>query len=504
MAESQRKIEVDIAQFPIANYNIEQVHFIGEINDICGSKKEMTCLHIEELDARVFGDIPFKARARITDFLDPELEMTIESKMPIEDFSRLLRDDNFEPRGGKVALSMEYKHPISESIDIREQIKHADLKGQVLLHQVNLHYPYRGFDLYALDGQIEFDNQTIEIDELYMDLNKNPMILDGTCYDCIPFILDEAVPFNLELDMSCSKFDFAKFYTPAKIEERITTRSSNESNQTIDRILAEGTMIINTNIDSLVYYTFLAEQVSGFAYLEDQVIQMDHVEMKLGEGDLKINGSIENIDIDQPKVGVEVYIQNLRTDTLLHAFDNFNQDKVTYKNVKGLMNADISFSSVFDKDYKVITDSLFGDLQIELQDGELKDFGPLKNLKGFLFKKRKLDDVYFDKLNTKLSIRGQDLHISRFDLNATAITLGIEGVYTFSDEDRTAILMEIPISNLFKRHIDRKELLEQKKSRGGKTILVDLYEVDKKLKFRLHKVDKKEKRRKRKLFRRKK
>ena len=500
--KAEGKIKVNIDKLEHEEYALEDLNFRADINENC-ENSNYECLNISDIRTNVFGHIPFAAKARITNFSEPELELILESKMPIEDFSELLRDDNFEPKGGEVDFSMKYKQHISD-LPFKEQIKNSDLRGKVKLYNVNLHYPYRGFDLYALDGEIIFDNKTIEVDELFMDLNKNPMILDGTCYDCIPFILNENVPFNLELDLSCSKLDFEKFYTPASIDKREGTKaedridnSAHHGNNIIDRILTDGTMVLNTNIDSLVYYSFLAEEVIGFTYLDDQVVQLDHIEMKLGEGSFQINGAISDIEINQPNVEVEVYIQNLRTDSLLKAFDNFKQDKVTHKNLKGTMDADISFKSLFDKDYKVIKESIYGELQLELENGELKEFGPLKNLKGFLFKKRKLDNVYFDKLNTKLVIKGQDLHISKFDLNATAITLGIEGVYTFSDEDRTKIVMEIPISNLFKRHIDRKELLEHRKSRGGKRILIDLYEEDKKIKYRLHKLEKKDKKKKR-------
>ncbi len=499
------KIKVNIDHLELQKYPIKQIKFTADLNDFCpNAKTDEECLYIQKIDAFVFGHIPFQVNARVSNFEEPVLDLQMNASMPIEDLSKLMYNDNFDPRGGDVDLALDYSYKVRDELSFNDQIKNADIKGIVKLNSVNLHYPYRGFDLYALDGLISFDNKTIDIEELFMDLNKNPMIIDGTCYDCIPFLLNEDVPFNLEMDLSCSHFDFAKFYTPASLakKENVVVLDSVENINTIDKILAEGRMIINANIDSLVYNKFLATEVSGYASLDDQIVELDHVEMILGEGDFEFNGSIRDLDINAPKIELEAKIANLKTDHLLYAFDNFNQDKVTNETLKGIMNAKIHFEADFDKDYKALKESIYGDLSLELMHGELIDFGPLKNLKGILFKKRRLDNVYFEKLNTKLAIRGQDVLIDRFNLNATAITLGIEGVYTFSNEDRTKILMEIPISNLFKRFIDRKELIEHKKSRGGKTILIDLYEENKKLKFRLHKVAKKNKKRRFKLFKR--
>ena len=104
---------------------------------------------------------------------------------------------------------------------------------------------------------------------------------------------------------------------------------------------------------------------------------------------------------------------------------------------------------------------------------------------GFLFKKRHLEDIFFDTLLTNLHFDGLDVKIDHFDIHSSAATIGIDGIYTFSKEDKTHIFFEVPISNLFKKHIDRKLIKKHRRKRSGLPILVEAKEEGKKLKFKL-------------------
>ena len=123
---------------------------------------------------------------------------------------------------------------------------------------------------------------------------------------------------------------------------------------------------------------------------------------------------------------------------------------------------------------------------MKVNDGELIDFAPLRELTSFLFKKRHLEDIYFDTLKTHLEFTGLDMLINQFTIHSSAATLKIDGIYTFSDEDKSHVFFEVPLSNLFKNHISAKLIRQHRSKRSGLPILVEAKEKNKKFKFKLH------------------
>jgi len=93
--------------------------------------------------------------------------------------------------------------------------------------------------------------------------------------------------------------------------------------------------------------------------------------------------------------------------------------------------------------------------------------------------------VYFDTIHTTFHVNGLDLKIDHFDIRSTAADLSVDGLYTFSEKDKTHLFIEVPIGTLFKQHIEKKMIKEHKKKRHGKPILVEAKEKDKKMEFKV-------------------
>jgi len=257
-------------------------------------------------------------------------------------------------------------------------------------------------------------------------------------------------------------------------------------NNKIDQLLTEGSISFTTAIKALKYKDFLATNLIGNIHLYRDSAILDQLTMNLASGEFGVHGTITNIAKHQPCLTVATHFTGADIQEIFQSFQNFGQKDFTHANVKGQLFADADFKMDLDDHYQVKSQSIAGDIWVKVNDGELIDFAPLRDLTSFLFKKRHLEDIYFDTLNTHLGFTGLDMLINRFTIHSSAATLKIDGLYTFSDEDKSYVFFEVPLSNLFKRHISPKLIRQHRSKRSGYPILVEAKEKGKKFKFKLH------------------
>jgi hypothetical protein len=114
-----------------------------------------------------------------------------------------------------------------------------------------------------------------------------------------------------------------------------------------------------------------------------------------------------------------------------------------------------------------------GTLDCKIANGRLKDFEPMENMSNFLFKKRDFSDVEFAELKSNFSIAGTDMDISRMEIQSSVLSLFLEGRYSFTDS--TSLSVQLPLSNLKKRHKDFKPKNIGTDSKAGPSVYLHVY-----------------------------
>jgi hypothetical protein len=97
----------------------------------------------------------------------------------------------------------------------------------------------------------------------------------------------------------------------------------------------------------------------------------------------------------------------------------------------------------------------------------------MENMSNFLFKKRDFSDVEFAELNSNFSITGTSMDISRMEIQSSVLSLFLEGRYSFTDS--TSLSVQLPLSNLKKRHKDFKPKNIGTDSKAGPSVYLHVY-----------------------------
>ena len=93
-----------------------------------------------------------------------------------------------------------------------------------------------------------------------------------------------------------------------------------------------------------------------------------------------MEGSVGNQNSSLVEVLTEAQLQGLNIDSIFYVFNNFNQNWLVDKNLKGRIHADVNTYMSFDNHLKLNKSSLIAEINTRIDNGELIDFEPMQKL----------------------------------------------------------------------------------------------------------------------------
>lgn len=160
---------------------------------------------------------------------------------------------------------------------------------------------------------------------------------------------------------------------------------------------------------------------------------------------MEISGSMKNGANYNPVI-LRTKMRNMDVPQLFAAFNNFGQDAITTKNLKGKLSADIVFNTSITNKAKMVTDASEGKINFVLEKGELNNFEPLLEIGEKAFKKQDFSQISFAELKNVLDVKGTTFIVNPMDIRSTALNFSVEGIYDY--KKGTDMSIKFPLNNL--------------------------------------------------------
>jgi hypothetical protein len=117
---------------------------------------------------------------------------------------------------------------------------------------------------------------------------------------------------------------------------------------------------------------------------------------------------------------------------LFYEMENFDQQTMTDKNLKGRLTADVQFKSQWSKDLIINSRSVKSTASIVIDNGELNNFQPIRAL-GKYIHVSDLDHIRFSTLKNTISIADRKIYIPHMDINSSALNISGNGTHDFDN-----------------------------------------------------------------------
>lgn len=417
----------------------------------------------------------------ITNLKHPVLACDLHSHFDLARLNDLSGSQTLEFQKGGCSANLFYKGPLSEN-----DSSTTSVRGSLDLDSAAVEYlPYRML-LTNGRGKIVFKGQDLVIDHLEGQLGSTKIRLKGVAKNLATLLDQNAKDVSMDLSLSSPRLDVKDLAglaggentkDAAAIAKSAAAKdaSAKKDKQAvfgavfarIDRFLKEGDLHVRLEAADLRYKNFMGAHARADLVFNAQGIRLTNMDVEQGGGSLRLKADLGRSGdggAGNP-ISFESHLDQVDLPKLFMAFDNFGQQALLSRNLKGSLTADIRMTGRLSSKAEMVPNSLRGTVNFSIRDGQLLDFEPMEKVHEAVLKKRDLSMIRFADLGSRLDLDTTTITLHRMEIQSTALTVFVEGVYDL--KTGPDLSLQVPLSNLKK---DRNpDLPPPNKGNDGKT-----------------------------------
>jgi len=418
--------------------------------------------------------------AVITDLRHPMLDCDLRSSFELSRLNVLAGSKSILFRKGVCSLNINYKGPLNESNDdppagepsARLDSSAVSLLGNMTVDSATVVYLPYNFQLTEGNGRIRFKDQNLVFDKLEARAGSSRIGLRGIVRN-ITSLIDQN-PGNMHVVASGgrrqldgepgahARMDFTLNSPTLNLEDltpllgRPVTGAAaragskplfSEVAGRLDQLLRTGAIHLQIDATELHYEHFSGVRAKAEVLFQGSEVQLKNMALTQDDGSLSMSGTFRRQSGEGGNpISFKSHIEQVDLPRLFAEFSNFGQDGLTARNLKGKLTADVAMTGLLTDKARMVRKSMKGSVRFSIKDGQLIDFEPMEKIHETVLKKRDLSEIRFGELTNQLDLDTTTLNIHRMEIQSTAFTLFVEGMYDFMRGPDFSV--QVPLSNL--------------------------------------------------------
>jgi len=381
----------------------------------------------------------------ISNLIKPYVICDLQSTFDLIHLNDLTNSSTIRFTEGEGILNLTYSGALSK--DTVSSV----MDGFLCITGAQIAYMPRNLILNDCSGEIDFSNEDLIIKQIVATSGSTDLNMSGRVINFLALLNINPEQLNMEWNISTPLLYLGDFLTyigsssTETAQQPATKNKKFKTTENIDRMLSEGIATVNLTANKMLYKKFTATGVNATVIMVENKLKLDDVKLNHADGKIWLHGSLDNSNHFNQLV-LESRIEQVDITQLFQAFDNFGQDAITSKNMRGNLSATINMNGIITDKAEVKESSMKGTVEFSVKDGELINFEPIMNIASTAFKNRDFSHLIFAELNNRLEIEGSKITIPNMEIRSNVVTLFVEGVY--DKKTGTDMSIQVPISTL--------------------------------------------------------
>lgn len=407
----------------------------------------------------------------IDNLVEPIVNCDLKTTFKLSQLNDVMNTRSLKFNAGQGTLDITYSGPLQENTR-----KNTLINGKVVLQDGLISYRPRNIDVRNCNGNIIFKNSDVFVTDFRGNVGDNKIIMNGKANNLLSLIKTNPGKISLDWNVYSPALNLETFTSLLKKRSNVAAVPTtggvkiNKLANRIDQMLDQANIRLSLKADNLTYQKFIAHNVVASIGLFEDSYNLDNVSLQHGGGSMKITGSLRGENEIYQEAKVKVNMENVDVNKVFYAFNNFGQDAMKSDNIQGKLTTSIDVRMDIDRELQKHPQNISGYVDFSLKNGALINFEPIQKLQNFLFKNRNFSDIHFAELKDRLDILNRDIKINRMEIQSTALSLFVEGIYSL--KGNTDISIQVPLSNLKKRSEDYKPENIGADAKGGTSVFV--------------------------------
>jgi len=389
----------------------------------------------------------------ITDLKHPKLAGDLHSDFELGQLNELTGSQTLQFHKGSGKLNVYYKGPMSEN-----DTAGTEVNGRLDIDSAAIIYlPYQ-FQLTGGTGQLLFKDQDMVVNKLDINAGQTRIQVKGIAKNLVALLDRNAENVSMDWSLRTPHLVLEDFSALAGRSAMPSVKRSGKNLfgatfARIDSLLKDGVIHLAVEAGNISYKKFSGAHTKADLLFNNHAIKLSRLIAEQGAGSLEIKATLNRQQGgDANPLILESHLEGVDLPKLFNGFNNFGQEAISAKNLKGKLTADVRLSGALDNKAKMLTRNLKATIDFNLLDGQLIDFEPMQKIHETVLKNRDLSEIHFAELKNTLDIDSTTVTVHRMEIRSTAFILYAEGTYDL--KTGADMSLQIPLSNL-KKNKDR-------------------------------------------------
>lgn len=446
-AASEPSIQIDFgfnnATFtePSSKIKIENATLIGSYTNGSKRNSSTTTVSLQNIQATVNNNT-IKGDFKLNNLDNPSIDFNLNGTLDLSLLKSFLKN-NITTLSGIVDCDVSFKGRLQD-LNNKNTFDKINAHGEIQAHHVNVQFSQYPYPILIEKGFCSFNKNDVAVNDFQFEIKDNVFLVDGMFRNLIGKIIYPERPMYIEADAVSDEINLDVLLSS---EQRI----KGEVNDFALPLLKDYHMELSLKAKTLHYNKVTAKNISTNVSWHFPLLKLNNHKTNLCSGTITGNTAIKMIDARNLEITTDSRLSNIAIDSLFHDFDDFGQDFIRYKNLKGKLTCDISLFFKLNEHLKIAENSLMCDADFSITNGELIQFEPLQKISKFVDGSN-LGRVQFSELKNHLLIYNEKINIPEMYIKSNIGNVGIAGTHQF--DGKIDYRITYPLNNLRKEKMD--------------------------------------------------
>lgn len=401
---------------PNSNQKITALHFKGHYTNHKTLKNPVSFLSLTDINGKLESQ-SFNGSLQLENLSHPFINFNLNSNIDLESLSHFYLPDTLEKMEGTLMVNASFTgKPYDRSSYVSS--------GTIELRNVSFRLKKKNVEFSNFNGHFFLSGNQLTVKDFKGNAAGSDFQLNGKFNNVFSFLMLPDQSINCDADVVSRNLDLNEL-----LEDK--TKSVSDSSYKI-QFSDKLNLRLKLNIGIITFRKFEAWQTKGTVALANKIFSATRLSFKAMNGAINMQGIINAVRNDSILISCTADVKTLDVNQLFYQCENFGQEIMTDKNLRGKVTASVQFASVWSKDLHCNADKIFSKADITIENGELNNFTPMLSLSRYI-KGADLKNIKFETLHDVIEISRQHIIIPAMQIHSSAFELTASGTHNFDN-----------------------------------------------------------------------
>ncbi len=440
---------------------LEKVRFEGKFLNGQKNRSKTFELRLDDFSCRLDGR-HVTGNLLIRNFDDYYLKFNVKGLIDVQSLLDIFPNKVVRSAYGRMNMDLRGEGRLSDLNDPKKR-NQFNTDGEVDLQNVSFILYGERLPFNAFNGSFIFNKNDLAISDFTGKVGSSDFKLNGFFKYITNWLFAKNQKISIDADLYSDFLDFDELLK-SNFASRDTTRQQDKKYQF--RISPDLKIRFNCIISKVRFRRFTGRDIRGNLSINDRIATFNDIRFRSIGGTARLSGSVSNKDDNRVEVITDVDLNGISIDSLFYMFNNFNQNWIVDRNLRGQITASLNTYLRFNRYMKLNTRSLIADIHAIVNNGELVEFEPAQRLSTFI-ESETLSHLKFSSMQNDIRIADETIFIPEMDVRTNVSDITISGTHTF--DQRIDYHLAVPLM-LFLNEGRKKRFAEDAVD-GGKLLL---------------------------------